>query len=59
MRLCKCGGHISALELTHSRTRWECKECGWYEIFDQKKYDDQSNEMLDFSEINGETNGQT
>jgi hypothetical protein len=25
----------------------------------KKKHDDQSNEMLDFSETNGETNGQT
>jgi hypothetical protein len=58
MRLCKCGGKISTLELTNSRDRWECKSCGRYEIFDRSKFGDQSNQMLDSHELNGDLHGQ-
>ena len=58
MRLCKCGGKISTLELANSRDRWECQSCGRYEIFDRSKFDDQSNQMLDSHQLTGENDGQ-
>ena len=33
MRICKCGGRVVQAELTSGRQRWNCLDCGRYEIF--------------------------
>lgn len=39
MRLCQCGGQVSAQDLTNNRERWTCKACGRCETLESNRPD--------------------